>query len=465
MSRILKNTAWLAGGEVIGRIIRIILILYAARVLGAAEWGISSYLLSWAVLFTIGTDIGLTSIITRELVQDHDNQRHYLSTFFVIKLCLLATASLIVFFIIPYIGSFPLSRALTVSLAALIFFDGIRLIPTAINKANERMDREALITVVTQGIILGLGLWLIRIMPSAEGLNIAYAAGSALGTLFAVYAVRKNLPGIFTSFKRPLAMRLVKDGWPVAVIGLLGSIMLNTDIIMLGWMRTTAEIGYYSAAQKIIFTLYVIPTIFASASFPAMARLVADKTAFKNFFEQTLITIFMIALPIMAGGILIARNMITLLYGTAYGAAIPSFAILLLTIPTVFATVIISNALIAYNKQKEFIKYALLGVIANILFNFLLIPSLGIAGAALATVCMQIASSTFIWRRMRHIINFSITHRLVPSIIATTGMALSIYALQLAHISFFIIFPMAIIIYCGGLYTTKEPLFITFIKK
>lgn len=458
MSRIIKNTAWLAGGEVAGRIIRIILILYAARALGAAEWGISSYLLSWAVLFTIGTDIGLTSIIIRQLVQDHDNRRHYLSTFFVIKICLLAAASLIVLFVIPRIGSFPISRVLTVSLAALIFFDSIRLIPTAINKAHERMDREALISIVTQGTILGLGLWLIRTMPSAEGLNIAYAAGSALGTLFALYMVRKNLPGILTSFKWPLVMRLIQDGWPVAVIGLLGSIMLNTDIIMLGWMRTTEEIGYYSAAQKIIFTLYALPAIFASALFPAMARLIAHTTAFKDFFEKTLIAIIMIALPITVGGMLTAPNIIALLYGSAYGSATLSFIILLLTVPTVFITAVVSNALIAHNKQQEFIAYALLGILSNIILNSILIPRWGIEGAAIATVITQVISGAFIWRRMRRIMDFSIARRLAPSAAATAGMALSIYTLQSVHASFFAIMPMASIIYILILYAMREPL-------
>ncbi len=464
MSRILKNTAWLMGGEIIGRLIRVILIVYAARALGAAEWGISSYLLSWAVLFTIGADIGLTSIITRELVQDRDNRRHYLSTFLIIKIVLLCVASLAVVFIIPHIGSFPLSRLLAVALAALIFFDSMRLIPTAINKAHETMHKEALIAIVTQGTILGLGLWLMRILPTAEGLTIAYAAGSGIGTAYALYAVREHLSGILTSFKRPLVIKLIKSGLPVAVIGLLGSIMLNTDIIMLGWMRTVEEIGYYSAAQKIIFTLYAIPAIFASAIFPTMARLNATAALFKTFFERALAAIFMIALPIMTGGILTARQSIILLYGTAYAAAAPSFAILLFTIPIAFATQIISNALIAHNKQREFIAYAVLGIVANIALNFLLIPTWGIAGAAIATVCTHIASGAFIWRRMQGIIDFSIFNALMPSIAATLVMGIMTYMLQLAGVPFLIILPAAISIYLLLLYAFKEPILTKFMQ-
>ncbi|HCX45466.1 TPA: flippase, partial [Patescibacteria group bacterium] len=47
-NKIVKNTLWLTGGEVTGRLIRAVLVVYAARTLGASDWGTFSYVLSLA---------------------------------------------------------------------------------------------------------------------------------------------------------------------------------------------------------------------------------------------------------------------------------------------------------------------------------------------------------------------------------------------------------------------------------
>jgi O-antigen/teichoic acid export membrane protein len=398
-SRIVKNTVWLTVSEIVGRLLRIVLIVYSARILGAAEWGISSYLLSWAVLFTIATDLGLSAIITRELVRNESHRAEYLSTFLFIKLALLFISLTAILLIVPAVGTLPLSRSLILSLMLLVFFDSMRIITTTVNKARETMHREALTNILTQTAILTIGITLLMRNPSAEALNVAYAVGSGIGTLCGFFLIRDYLRGIFTSFRQSLVGKLIKDSLPIALVGLLGSLMLNTDIIMLGWMRTATEVGYYSAAQKIIFTLYVLPTLIASAALPTMARLTHDSRAFTAFFKRILTSSLTFALPITLGGFLTAPLIIKLFYGAEYLPAVPAYMILLLTVPIAFATPVINNALIAYNNQRHFLTYAVLGLTANAILNFLLIPTWGINGAAAATLITQTVTGIFIWRK------------------------------------------------------------------
>ncbi len=218
LSRVARNTAWLTIGDVVGRVLRIALIFYSARSLGVAEWGISSYLLSWAVLFTIVTDLGLSAIITRELVRDHGRRAEHLSAFFFTKLALLFVSALVIILIVPRVGALPLSRSLMISLVFLVFFDSMRIIATAINKARESMHNEALINIFTQAAILAIGIALLLRNPSAESLNIAYAVGSGIGTLYAFFLIRDYLQGITSSFKQARAHELLKDSLPIAVV-------------------------------------------------------------------------------------------------------------------------------------------------------------------------------------------------------------------------------------------------------
>ena len=459
-SRVVKNTVWLTVGEIVGRLLRIVLIFYSARVLGAAEWGVSSYLLSWAVLFTIATDLGLSAIVTRELVRDHSRRAEHLSTFLFAKLTLLFVAGFIIILAVPTVSALPLSRSLMVSLAFLVFFDSMRIIATTVNKAREMMRNEAFINIFTQAAILVIGMVLLLRNPSAEALNIAYAAGSGIGTLYAFFLIRDYLPGILSTFRRPLVGQLIKDALPIAIVGLVGSLMLNTDIVMLGWMRTAAEIGYYSATQKIIFTLYVLPTLIASATFPVMARLAHDAAAFKLFFEKIMRSALLIALPVTVGGIITAPRLIELFYGVEYVPATASYIILLFTVPIAFATAIINNALIAHNSQKHFLAYASIGLSMNVVFNFILIPFLGINGAALATLITETCTGIFIWRKINLLSGFTVPHGLGTAFTACAVMGVVAYIATLAHIPVLLVICIAVLCYVGALWATREPAFI-----
>src|SRR3989338_11242180 len=100
--KILKNTFWLFAGEIIGRILRAVIIIYAARVLGVAEYGVFSYEVTLAAFFSIFSDIGISAILTREGVRSPELRGQYLSTSFVIKLALTGISAFLVLSLAPF---------------------------------------------------------------------------------------------------------------------------------------------------------------------------------------------------------------------------------------------------------------------------------------------------------------------------------------------------------------------------
>lgn len=391
--QIITNAFWLTTGDMAGRILRIILILYAARILGAAEWGVLSYALSWAMLYTIATDLGIGAVITKKIARVLHRPTAYLPTAVIIKIALLAAALPLVIIIIPLVSNIALPRALIITLYFLIVFDGLRLVTSAINRGFEAMRREAIINFFTQAIILIAGIAIVQYAPTAAALGIAYALGSAAGTLFAFFLMPIPAKQILTGFQRSLVFPIINEAWPVALVGVLGAIMLNTDIVMLGWFATAADIGYYSAAQKIIMTLYVFPALVAGALFPALARVAhTDYTTAREIIRKSVTASLIAGIALAVAGWLIGSYLIQFLFGAAYQPSLIPFLILLITLPFNFPTTILSNALFAYEKQKVFIVYAVVGVGANALFNLLLIPRWGNIGAAWATVIAQIIS-------------------------------------------------------------------------
>lgn len=455
--KFVKNTFWLTTGEIVGRLFRVVLVLYAARVLGAADWGVFSYALSLSAMFTVLADIGIGAVLTRELVRNGDNDAVYLSSSFFIKTIFLALTAIIIVFITPLFSNIKLSETLLIFIASLVVADNVRILSGSINRSAEKMHLEAFTHIITQLAIVTLGVWVLRTRPSAEGLAVTYVAGSGLGALFGLWTIRDYWKKFFTRFDRQTIARILSAAWPFALLGLLGSIMLNTDIIMLGWLRTEAEIGYYSSAQKIIFTLYILPTLIGAAAFPSWTRLAnKDKAAFADLLEKSMKTVFLIAIPITIGGLLVGSEVMDLFFGAEYQPAALTFKILLLSLAINYPSALLGNALFAYDQQRYFILYGGVGALSNVILNFLLIPIWGIAGAAVATVITQIISTFLSWQKMQQVNRFSILGKLNKIVGASLAMGLFVWLAKSWGASILVSIPLAVVVFFGALFLFKE---------
>ncbi len=456
-NKIVKNTLWLTGGEVTGRLIRAVLVIYAARTLGASDWGTFSYVLSLAALFTLFANAGLGAVLTRELVKYPAQQAQYFSTSFFIKLFFLLIAFLAVIFLTPIFTKIDLPQNLIILAAFLVAFDSLRIFSFSITRALEKMHLEAIVNIITQITIVGLGLWALITISTIESLALAYAVGSGIGLIAAIFVIRDWIKKITSNFNKLLVKKIIYTAWPFALLGMLTGIILNTDIIMLGWLRDAKDIGFYSVAQKIILVLYTLPALIATSSFPAFTRLAGkDKKAFSDLIVKSLKAIFMLSLPLTIGGVIVGFDLIDLIFGSTYHASVTTFQILIFSLVINFPIAIIGNALFAYNKQNEFIKYSTLAAGSNIAFNFLLIPIWGIEGAAISTIFTQLISNTFIWFKMKQVNDFKLGNRLNKILLATIIMGVLVWLMQLLNIAVWLIIPIAILIYLIALRLLKE---------
>tara|TARA_Y100000310_G_scaffold340405_1_gene436076 strand:+ start:5815 stop:7236 length:1422 start_codon:yes stop_codon:yes gene_type:complete len=456
-NKIVKNTLWLTGGEVTGRLIRAVLVVYAARTLGASDWGTFSYVLSLAALFTLFANAGLGAVLTRELVKYPAQQAQYFSTSFFIKLFFLLIAFLTVVFLTPIFTKIDLPQNLIILAAFLVAFDSLRVFSFSITRALEKMHLEAIVNIITQIAIVGLGLWALITISTIESLALAYAVGSGIGLIAAIFVIRDWVKKITSNFNKSLVKKIIYTAWPFALLGMLTGIILNTDIIMLGWLRDAKDIGFYSVAQKIILVLYTLPALIATSSFPAFTRLAGkDKEGFSDLIVKSLKAIFMLSLPLTIGGVIVGFDLIDLIFGSTYHASVTTFQILIFSLVINFPITIIGNALFAYNKQNEFIKYSALAAGSNIAFNFLLIPIWGIEGAAISTIFTQLISNTFIWFKMKQVNDFKLGNRLNKILLATIIMGILVWLMQLLNIAVWLIIPIAILIYLIALKLLKE---------
>lgn len=453
-----KNVFWLTISQIGSRTIRSIIIIYSARLLGVAEYGIFAYVLGLASFFSIFADVGLGLILTREVAKNPEKKSAYFATIFWLKIFLLVVTAALIILVAPHFSKIEKAKSLIFLVALLTIFDGLRDFVIAFFRGNEQMELESFINLITNISITGFGLIILFYRPTAESLFFVYIISSGLGALLAFLLIKKYVIKIFKDFQMMLIKPIVNSMLPIAAMGLLGVFMTNVDLVMLGWLKTSKEIGFYSAGQKIIQMLYTIPIIFTAASFPIITRFIKQHRfeVIQKLMEKTIIASLTIAIPLVAGGFILAKPIISFIYGKDYLPGANAFQIILLPLLITWPGQLIGNFIFAHDQQKKIIGYVALTSINNVVFNYLLIPPFGIVGAAIATFISQTIYNLLTWRVAKKIMNFYTLRYLKKIVTATILIVILSSTLNYLGLNVILNILISIIFYLFLLYLLKE---------
>ena len=455
-----KNIFWLSLSQVGSRFFRAIIIIYAARVLGAAEYGIFAYVLAFAGFFTLFSDIGVNAILTKNVASYPEQKDKYFSTSFWLKIILLLISALLVIFVAPHFSKIEKAVILFPLMALIVFFDGLREFANAFLRGLEKMEREAIVVITMNIVIMVAGFIILRISPTSKSLLFSYIASVGFSALLAIWIVKKQFLKVFNRRCLDLktALQILNSAWPLAFSALLGTFMLNTDVIMLGWWRTAEEIGYYSIGQRVIGILYTLPALLMSGIFPTLSRFVQqnEKEREKNLNEKSTAVIFLMAFPLIIGGIVLSQPIIKFIFGSAYLPATPAFQILIACLFWIFPSVFLSNLVLAHNQQKKVVIYMASSALGNIILNIILIPLWGIKGAAISTFITQAIYVIPTWRRVKKISEFQTFRHLKKIIAAAIIMGIAAFFLNRTGLPVLINISVSAGVYLGTLYLLKE---------
>lgn len=456
-----KNVFWLSLSQVGSRLIRASIIIYAARVLGAAEYGVFSYVLGLAGFFTIFADIGVSPLLTREIaatqVQLEKRATYFASAFWLKNILLAITAALIIF-AAPKFSNIEEAIVLLPFVALLVIFDNFRDFVFAYFRGIEKMEREAILVILMNTAIAVAGFIVLQFYQTAGALLFSYITSVAILSIAAIYFIKDLIKGVFKNSDYAIFKQFFHNCWPLAFTGLFGIFMLNIDLVMLGWWRSAEEIGYYSASQRIVQILYTFPAILASAAFPAMARFIkqAELERARNLNEKSMAILYSIAIPMAVGGIILSMPLIKFVFGQEYLPANSSFQILIATLLIQFPSPMLGNLIMAHDQQKRLVSYVIAGSLSNVIFNTLLIPSFGISGAAAATLISQLTYFAPVWLKIKKMSNFYTLQHLKKIIISAIIMGIFSYVFNQFNLQVVVNILLSAGIYFGLLFVLKE---------
>jgi O-antigen/teichoic acid export membrane protein len=455
---ILKNTIWLFLGEILGRILKLILVVFATRKLGVEGWGIFSYGLAFIGFFYFLGDFGVNTFLTREMSKNNSSKYKYLSTALIIKIILLSIFFLASIILGPNLGKIKLDLSIVIIFSIFSVSESLREFGLAINRSLEKMEREGFSKILVSLLITCLGIFLILKNTTPLSLIMAYTIGSIISTFYIFWSIRDELKQINWVFSKENLKIIFDFSWPLIIISLF-SFIFSIDSVMLGQIKSAAEVGLFSASVRLVSVMTIIPSFIATSLFPILSKSELDKEKSTLIFEKIMIIVIGIAIPITIGGVIFSQKIILSLLGPAYLEAVPVLNILMITILASFPDIILNNMIYSKNLQKIFLKTTSLGLIVSLILNLCLIPIYGAAGAAVSTTVSQLLIVTLNWRKLNTVIQFNVISKLGKIIISSIFMAIIIQVCNIIGMNFIITIIISICVYALSLNILKEPAF------
>lgn len=389
----MRNFASKLTGEAGVRIFSSLFIFLLARVLGPADFGLYSTAFAFASLFLIVVDLGMNTIVTREIARRADARAAILRCANTIKFSAAALAVLSVH-VLSHWHPFARTHLLFVdTLAVMVVTYSLIDYMGAALAGKDEMGWEALLRTLCRAVVAIGGILVLYRTKSLEAVTLSMSVASVFSLGFGMLILRMRFGGFPMGWDAAVAKRLLTSSLP-----LLGSVVFwtlydNQDILLLNHFHVAPkDIGLFGSAAKIIDVFKAAPALLAGAFFPALCRCAHEPEAFLAKTRSLVNYAIPLLLFIAGGAFLTAPLLETLLYGRQFAQAAPLLRLLLIAFVAVFLNHLCLQLLIAKNCENRLFQGAAIACLSKLAFNVWLIPRYGAPGA-----CYSLIGSAFVY--------------------------------------------------------------------
>ena len=454
--KLFLNFSFLTIGKTLGDVFTFLLFVLFSREYGQEGIGQYSFAIAFAGFFAVLADFGLHGFSIKEISRYAGDAKEIYGRFIFLRFILSVFSVLLLLFILPFLP-FTFENKLIVILIGIYLIlyrivDGTLAVFIAYEDTRDAGKLDAIFrgTTALVGcmIILGGG----SILTTVISLPVVTAF-----QVFIAYkmVVRKYGKPNYQLSILPL-IELAKEAIPYAVSTFLFQLRTRIDVIFITFLIGPASAGIYNVAYRIIFLLSFIPHFASLAIFPQTSRLfVNSKEQLGKLYGQSIGLAILIGLPAAAGIWLAAPEIIEYIFGDEFKESSLVLKYLAWILLQMFMLRILVTFLMSCDLQKEVTHSQWKAVLVNVVGNLILIPAIGIYGAAIATLISEAFLIMLYVFRLKKVLGFpDIKQRLlisVTGVVCFCGVFMSFPGTPI-----FIVIPGSIIIYTLILSLFKE---------
>jgi O-antigen/teichoic acid export membrane protein len=420
--RILANILALGGAQLVTMATGVITAIVLARALGPAVYGVLGFGVAVLSYFGLLVNMGMDVHGVREIAKRPAEGRRLVHMILSTRLAFAIVLFGVLVLAIPHFGRTPEIRD-------VLIIQGVGLFAVALTvdffyQAEQRMGVAALrqgAAAVAGAIAVVLLIYGPDDLRLAAAVPVAVHIASAVVLLGYFWATRRGGGGAVGEIGR---LQFVRRAAPVALMGVLMTIYINMDIIILGYMVPEAEVGFYVAASRVVMIAVVLPNLIHSAFLPALSQAHGDAEAAAAAARNHACAVGFFGGAVGGAGMLLSPAIIQVLFGPNYAGAEGALTILMAHVMAFHLTAAYGTPLLAWQCDKPYTVILGVGALVNVALNFALIPRFGIVGAAAATVATQV----LIWIALMALAKkaYGLNHPgLMARILAITAVAMA----------------------------------------
>lgn len=390
----IHNTGWIFFDKLLRALLGVLVGAWVARYLGPSQFGELAYCVAFIGIFQSITNLGLDGIVVRELSNHPHRANIVLGTTFQLRLLIGLLSWVCAFLIYGLTNSFSGEGIWLVGLvgAGMIFqvADTVDLW----FQSNSQSKRTVLAKTIAYIFTNTIRVVLILVEAPLMAFAIVIAFEGAL-TAFALNISYKRFPcGDVWKNQYLEAKKLLQESWPYLISGLSIMLYMRIDQLMIKSMLGERELGIFASIIPISNLWNMIPVAICASIAPMFARKKLENIMIFNAAIVNLFRFFWVLCLFVIGITLLLSNFVILLmYGQAYEEAIVVLNIYVLTCIPVFMGV--GQGLWLVNQQKSYFSLvqSIFGACFSVVGNFILLPWLGLQGAAISAVISYFISA------------------------------------------------------------------------
>lgn len=385
--RVTSAAALLVGRRVLVTGLSVLATSVTARMLGVDEFGqLSSALATFYLLLAV-SDFGFGLVLARRLSQpgsDPGSVSRAGTQLQLVWACAL--------------GVVTLGLALAAGLASVRGQVLLVLVPAVVSSglvglrqvflAMHQLRPMAAIDVTTT-----TAQFAVSIAFALSGLGAVWIAGataagaianSLISALVALRLVGKGRPT--SSDRRSVLVEAI----PLGVASVMSSAYFMVGMVLLPYLADEKAVGHYAAAFKVLSILVSVPGLIMNAALPGLAAEVADKNRLSSLVSRIWHLMAATAVPVCAAVSIFAPQLVELLFGPDYRAAVPLLRILSLAGVLSAAGSVLGNVLIARAEGRRMLAQNLCGLIFGLAATVVLVPVFGVVAAAWVALATEL---------------------------------------------------------------------------
>lgn len=383
---ILKNTVVLGLSEVIERLSTVYLGICVARRLGVGAFGVYSVAMVYYSLLFLAAELGCTTYLVREIAKDRTQTSR-----FVVHTALMSGALGIVLaagarLVVPFAGfSRDVEQALYLIVWAIVPAT-LKAIQESVFVAYQRAEFLTYSALVAGVINLTAALYLLSRGLGVVSLILAFTMVQFVVAAFYFLSINRYVTRLHWEFLPAFALRILREIRPFTGSSLIQGFLSRPEIILLSFTRNNAQIGFYSAALKIVDLWQLIPRSFMTNVFPVLSSYYQSGNEGRHALrEKSIKYLLALSFPITVGLFITARPVLHWLYGDGFDSSVAVLKVLVWTIPLGSLWAVLWRVLSARGQHGDTLKSQSVTLLFRLAAGYFLIRSFASLGAAIST--------------------------------------------------------------------------------